>query len=190
MDDRRWTAARVPDGLLRWLREKKGVTRFKGGRRKLRLFALACCARLAGAVPGPAFPRALETLERLAEGEAGPAEVKAALSALNADQHKRLPGLSRLIRRSSEETRHEALRVTYAGIEAVGALTCALHREAFLAAGGGCQSAANAAATAAVGPFADPPAWAAALEAERLAQAGLVREVFGNPFRPVPVEPR
>src|SRR5262245_55645175 len=77
MDERRWEASFGPRLLLNWLRREGRATRFPRGRRKLRLFALACCRRLERLGPGEAFRDGLRTLEEMAEGrrraEPGPA---------------------------------------------------------------------------------------------------------------------
>src|SRR5438128_277003 len=46
MTEAEWLACRSPGGMLTYLREHFGIARRKDGRRKLRLFACACCRRV------------------------------------------------------------------------------------------------------------------------------------------------
>jgi hypothetical protein len=46
MADATWQTSSDPRMMLNWLRELGRVPRTKAGRRKLRLFACACCRRL------------------------------------------------------------------------------------------------------------------------------------------------
>jgi hypothetical protein len=71
-----WLQATEPHGPLRWL-QKQGISRSASGRRKLRLFACACCRRIAEWQAQEAGRRAVEVAERFADGEASKEELAA-----------------------------------------------------------------------------------------------------------------
>jgi hypothetical protein len=157
-----WLGATAPRGGLDYLCSAEvSAHRRKAGRRKLRLFVCACSRRVWGLVSeGP--PREwVELGERLCEGE----DVAARIAALGDWED---PGpLSR------RHARHAAKAC---------AETVIWH-----AAVTGAEAAAMAAAWASLESegSGDMKTYERVKAAERLAQAALLREVVGNPFRPV-----
>jgi hypothetical protein len=160
-----WLACRDPEPLLKFL---QGMT----SERKLRLFACACVRRIWR--PSATKTALLELSERFAEGQANRKELKKARSELK-------------FRGESATTRAENK-----------ALAAVLEDEAFTAA----HSAANFAALASDPPAVEPrnKPWyflprifgthpIALSEPERNAQAILIRDIFGNPFRIVKMDP-
>jgi hypothetical protein len=142
------------------------MLRVLGGRsnhRKLRLFAVACCRRTLARSVGAPLVHALAVAERLADGQAVDALRSNALNSLS--------------------------RVPYRNTSVAATLLKA-PREAAV------RSAQSAACVAA-----DEVAWReedlakrqvvrrAEIQKERAAQSELLREIFGNPFRPVALSP-
>jgi hypothetical protein len=73
VDETAWRDCTDPDAMLRFLRGQVSE-------RKLRLFACACLRRLWTLLPDDRCRRAVEVIERCADGLAGRAELKAALA--------------------------------------------------------------------------------------------------------------
>ena len=73
-----WQSSNDPDRMLRFLRGTLSP-------RKLRLYAAACCRRLWDSLPAPSR-RAVEAVERRADGRAPWLELQAALAAAEAER--------------------------------------------------------------------------------------------------------
>jgi len=129
--------------------------------RKLRLFAAACCRRLWTVVDSDCRRLCVLT-EGYADGQVDQAELLAA-----------------------RDEAHDSDWTAGLAFEEAAALD-----DIETAAGDAAGNAAHAAADAATDypAFRErTPAWAAARQAEFASQATLLRELFGNPFRPYPV---
>jgi hypothetical protein len=159
--------------MYKWMQEERG----RKYDRQLRLFAAACARRL-WPLLGEEGRRSVETSERYADGLAGPVEL------LEASQ------------RSSRESGSWSVSPTEPG-------------RAFRRARAALEARLLAAQAARGGSSGDSAAWALIRHApvaakraslttgsaaqatarERLAQLALLRDVLGNPFRPVQVDP-
>jgi hypothetical protein len=137
--------------------------------RKLRLFGVACCRRISQLLVGEHNRAAVEVAERFADGLAGARELRDAQAA------------------AKEEWEH-----TWAGDD-VRAYPQAENPGEWVA----CEQAELAATEAAdhsavsVGDHTagfDETSWDAAFVSERAAQSSLLREIVGNPFRPVSLD--
>jgi hypothetical protein len=126
----------------------------------MRLFIAACCRRVAGTAADYRFRYALAVIERLADGLAAAEEVGRMAALADA-------------RPGPLKSRWLAVASALAAVPAASAAA----------------SAAGVAAAAAGVGAPSGEAFEAFLAAERAAQADLVREVMGNPFRPPAVEP-
>ena len=132
--------------------------------RRARLFAVECCRRLP-AMPDARLNGVIETAERFADGVAGDAELSTAIEIANDAREW--------------EARHDMSSWQYHAAEVVAA-TVAFPAEEYTA-----ISAFIACTEAELGPGDD-----GTTERRLYAVfAMLVREVFGNPFRPVAFEP-
>jgi hypothetical protein len=157
--------------------------------RKLRLFAVACCRRIARLLPGQESSEAVLVLEGLADGNASPEQVNGAM-AYAARRAGEAMGRTR-----DMVTFHAFKTVEFALYDARSAsddlqmgmadVTRLIRQVArpFPE-----QTAAMAVADAASGVW-KSDAWKAAFIAEGAAQAGLLRCIFGNPFRSVTLDP-
>ena len=169
MSEKEWLQATDPLRMLEFLRGKVSD-------RKLRLFVVACCRR---ALPllSTELRQALRVAELLADGQVTERERKAARAAAMA-----------------------AGRIGYGCGAAKDAVAMALRRKAADAAQFAFKHAGWLAAvwtwTAATGrPAAEAPAYATdgwdgfaiLCAAEQAAQCELIRDIIGNPFRPVAV---
>jgi hypothetical protein len=138
-----WLQGTDPQAMLPWLPAAVPV-------RSQRLFAVACCRRIAARLTRPLSRQALELVERHADGRATDEE----LAALSARVQK------------AYRWRHVIRRRATTALDAVYAMTVKTYPATTAA------LALNAAADRAE---------------EQAAQCRLLRCVFGNPFRPVPV---
>jgi hypothetical protein len=167
-----WLAAASAEPLLNFLKGQCGD-------RKLRLFGAACCRRLWDVLP-EGFRAAVAAGERFADGEID----RKQLAAL-AERGMKAPG---------------RLPVAFGSVawEKAGEAVQQVSRPPSAA---GTWGRIRHAARATVEAVAHGPRWAAAPISERLdtcerlradekaAQAELLRDVFGNPFRPVALDP-
>jgi hypothetical protein len=162
MTEKNWLASVELMPMLKFLRAKAGT-------RTVRLFAVACCRRiwhlLTDDPSDDQSRQAVEVAELAADGGATPEQ-------------------SRAVDPSSRAAIAVTTCVAFAG---VGPLNNWVNRLALVA-----EDAAIAAADAALGGThreVDAAAWEAAFDAELAAQCALLRDICGNPFRPVPVSP-
>ncbi len=180
ISEEQWLSAEEPNAPLSYLEQHRVITRVPGGRRRLALFACACCRLVWDLFDDEASRRAVEVSERAAEGQASRQELAAAEEEAEA------------VWRGADEHRHRAHRENPTGTERWRA--------------GAASSLAHAAHSAAARRFSTRSAWSAALatstavlwlgeasaagnqamRAMMARQAQLVRCIFGNPFRPLP----
>jgi hypothetical protein len=69
MTEAEWLASRRVDEMLWFLKTEKAVTRSPHGRRKLRLFACACCRQVRELIEDDAARRLVEYAEARADGK-------------------------------------------------------------------------------------------------------------------------
>jgi hypothetical protein len=162
MTERDWEVATDPSPMLRWLRSRASD-------RKLRLFACACVRRVAHLLTDERSRHALDVAERFAEGWASEEDLRAAGDAADSAANDAMT------------TAHPSATADAATNAAFAALNSTLPAAATAAdyAAANCASAVY---------HAHRVAAAASRQAERGAQCRLLREIFGNPFRPVVVE--
>ena len=168
-------------GIVGWLQRLRG--RPAGpvappSQRKLQLLACAYCRRVADLMDDERSLRAIETAERHADGRATDAELLTVRAAARGAYEARArlavsPHLSALYRAPADEGR-AALLAALAATELTRS-----PREALTA-------ARRAAMIVAV--ESDNPRWAVEAAGDAV-QVALIREVFGNPFRQVVLDP-
>jgi hypothetical protein len=181
MTEAEWLKCDDPLKMLMWLRTQGRVPRFKSGRRKLRLFASACCRRLWDHLPNDACRRAVEINERHADGLAAKADLVAAWEATE-NQVRELETNLPLA-----PPREQKRLLTPLFLNRM--VNWALHERAWLAAVPTSNTAVDSAALLAAGhPGIGSSTFAKALPVERRAQSDLLRDIFGNPFGPSTVQ--
>jgi hypothetical protein len=162
-----WLTARDPTPMLKVLQSTQA-------RRKARLFACACCARLGHLLPQESR-EGIETAARFADGLSSPAELDAAHAKANA-------AVMALPRPWS----YDVVRLRYA---TSAAAECS-SRQAATVPGAIAIASKAAHAVSLVGALdADEDDFTQTRDrarvAELAAQADLIREIFGSPFHPV-----
>jgi hypothetical protein len=176
-----WLTSTDPHAVLAFLRESG-----RASDRKLRLFGVACSRRVWHLMADARSRRAVEVAERFADGWCGEADLRDAGRA------------ARKVWQADEESPSEAAcYATWAEERPVvagdlGPETVEVWSAAEAAAGDGSVIAARALAEAeADAREAAGVPWGRAFEsawsAEREGQVALLRDLFGNPFRPPPV---
>jgi hypothetical protein len=178
MTEHEWQNCTDPKPMLEFIRGKASD-------RKLRLFAVACCRRIARLLPGGESDEAVLVMERFADGDASKNELSAACglaSSRASEAIDRAPPYSNDIFMTNStfsalenalshpdrvvDNRTETM-VTYATWSA--------------------ERAAEAIAYADLGVASDD--WRCVFRDEKAVQAGLLRCIFGNPFRPLTLDP-
>jgi hypothetical protein len=169
MTEAEWLACTDPTPMLKHLRRGKKE-------RRLHLFAAACCRRIWHLLPNQEARRVVEMAERRADGQVAE-EGQAVEDEFSFAAWERASGYNDYV---------------YAyGTEAVTQLG---HGEGYQAASGAADQASAAAAAAFPGWSTGTQAervstWTAGRQSERRAQCELLRDIFGNPFRPVRLDP-
>jgi hypothetical protein len=188
MTESDWLGDADPWQMLVHLRIGPRVQQSKAGRRRLRLFAVACCRRLWPILPEGPLRRAVEVNDRYAEGLAERDEVETARSAALTGMRSAWAALRAAAVAAPLEEQPLRNAVSSATWRAGQAVFQALRSEAYRAAREAALGAAMAAAQFATGPLYHS-VWRSAVEAQKTAQRQLLRDLFGNPFRRPVLDP-
>jgi hypothetical protein len=168
MTEKEWQTCRDWSWLLGRVEKYSRVNRSRGGRRKLRLFGCACVRRIWRLLRDPRSRRAVEVAERHADGLASSANLRTA---------------EREARAANAEAERQAKNATSTQNPA-GARRSA----AFAALCVALPSVRSAAYSAPIG--AEIAVWFTK-RGEGKVYCALLRDIFGNPFRPAPaIDPR
>jgi hypothetical protein len=189
-----WEGPNSPIAMLLTLGKLRKFARRGDGSRKLRLFACACCRRIWHLIPDERARRAVEVAERFADGLATEKERATA----QAEAYGLIRRESREI--PSFERRWAALSALDAVEWAVSPKTHNLRGARYRGAGYCALCAADEGAGEAARPelakganALNDPAYRLAYEKATMdevsAQAAILRDIFGNPFRRVALDP-
>jgi hypothetical protein len=160
MTEQDWLQATDPRPMLHFLDGR-------ASERKLRLFSLACCRRIWHLLPNDSCRIAVDLSELSVEGLATKQQLREVKDRFWGDSWDKESGLF----------------AYHFGQEAVAYL---LHNDGCMAADGVSWEAAVATGTGQLQP--DGLRYQAN-DAEQAAQSSLVRDIFGNPFRPIAIDP-
>jgi len=167
MTEAEWLACDDPEETLDFLRGQQASDR------KLRLFAVACCRRLWHLVGGEeSWKRAVEVAEQYADSLATGSQRSAARRAVASRDNEALGGMLCAAVKSVVKSIASEAAMDSSSIAANAA-----------------ASALMAARSRAVGDDLVHANYETAFESERTRQAVLLRDIFGNPFRPVTCHP-
>ncbi len=181
MSQKGWFEA--PCTLLMW---EEGPKRDWTTDRKLRLWACACARRIWELLPDKRSRRAIEVAERFADGLATEKERAAAFAAATAAKDSfefNTEGMTRVYNwaaHAAEFAVDEELPLDWENMSFLAAVAVRDFTRA--------QNPSEQPVPSAYG-FHYGSAAEAAHDAAQLAQADFLRDVFGNPFRPVKVKP-
>jgi len=165
MTEQEWLECNYPQHMLGNLCQRVGERQLS--KRKLRLFSSACRRRLWYLLIDERSQRAIETAERHADNLASDKELVAAYC--------------------EAKSAADSVQVPAGASEAAFAVSCKLDAPAFDAADGAAHNAANAKANA---DSSGLRSWFDAHTDESKMQSRLLRDIFGNPFRPITIDPR
>jgi hypothetical protein len=185
MTEAEWLSCENPQKLMPVLRQRASD-------RKARLFACACCRHVWSLLPDERSRRAVETAERFAEGAASMEVAKQAYDEawllhqqLDHDVHACLAAGTKpvvlSVRAWAAQAAAETLANRKRGREEIWILIHAASSAAFAVR----HSTEGASAQDETGAFHISEAAQKSLVAERRWQANILRDIFGNPFRPV-----
>jgi hypothetical protein len=172
MTEAQWLACRDPEAMLKFLRRKASD-------RKRRLFACACCRRVWDLIPDERSRSAVGLAEQFADGLTDRAALDAA----------------RVVARDAYQQFSTAKGPPYDGHYATGACVCVVAGKAgdavkaWYGAASATQMRRMADSREQTPAFTSHPVMQASWETERAAQSASLRDIFGNPFRPVAVDP-
>jgi hypothetical protein len=169
MTEELWFAARSADGMLRWLRTSGAQRRSP---RKIGLFALACADRVRAVITDEHALRGFALAERVMEGVAGEEECNRYILAVH--------GLPQTLSAAPGLPQTPEQRVSQARAIAHATVTAVLSSRSHLSP----EKRAIEAAGLCGGLFFDVYDRARS-DQESAAQASLLRDIAGNPFRPV-----
>ncbi len=170
MTESDWLTSTEPKALFKFLK-----CRLK--HRKMRLFAVACCRRIAGQLADRRSLAAIDIAERHADGNASDRKLRLANEAASAAHRQAYD----ILAEKEEEERHKSGGPYVNEAKIVTCLDWAAVQVADPSAWKAAESVSWMAAT--------PRHPGAVTGAEYPVQANLVREIFGSPFRPVVVQP-
>jgi hypothetical protein len=189
LGEAQWLSAGSTYALLRQLTQHHRAARTSAGRRRLRLFACSCCRRFWHLFTDPRARQAVEVAERFADGQASADELAAAGRAVGEAERS---AMSRILALTGGRAWSGPLPLP-TDLEAAHHARATAAAAVSAAAPAGLAEAAEAAAlqcvlAAGVGRerWEDGRPVQHAIEAM---QCDLLRDIFGNPFRPVALAP-
>jgi len=177
MTEEQWFSCMDPTPMLKFLRASGKLSE-----RRARLFAVAVCRRIWRWMTDERVRRAVESVERFAEGWADEQEIRQTRY-----EARRIAALLRVqLKAGSDEERWLAFLPCRAAANAT-------RPDSFLVARETAEDALRLRVTEVMlsqkGGKPQPTLWTAAMRDERTHQCHLLRDLFGNPFRPAAIDP-
>jgi len=166
-----WMTSNDPIIMLGFLSKSQRVAQVKKGRRRLRLFACACCGGVLDLLDIEAARAAIAVSERYADGQVDKGDLEKARLLVTPEDVERRPN-------SFADLEH-------ARVQAELAFTAAMQLQPLNGARNAAHHSSIAAAIRDAGNL-HSPQWQSLFKAERQKRSELLREVFGNPLRPLP----
>jgi hypothetical protein len=190
MTEAEWLTSSDPEPMLRYLigtdePRVQAIEEFpnsRGSDRKLRLFACACYYRVSRLLPDPAARATVQVAEQFADGAANEADFRKA----EATVHELVCALEPRWR-ASDGAERITLHPTHAALALAGVVCWSEPRKATWYAASNAHLELPYLANPGVGVH-SRQRWEAEF-AEKRAQCELLREIFGNPFRPFAIAP-
>jgi hypothetical protein len=188
LTEEQWLTATASDPLLKFLQQHCRIAKVAGGKRKLRLFSVACCRAAWHLFTNEECRHAVEVGERAADGLATRVEVREAFAAANRitigvhqrmgamDMQQLRPGTADFLQINRDQAMSSAAAYTASQQGGVLAAEIVLLSVINLS----CLVSAEV-------PLEQHRRRQGELDAYH---ADLVRDVFGNPFRKISVDPR
>jgi hypothetical protein len=170
MTEDQWIACQKVDDCLWFLGHGRKVAKSPRGRRKLRLFACACCRQVWDLIQDEDARRLVELAEGWADGTLDQGELDRTRGAAEAAYQR-----ASLASRGCGSM--ELPRRLAAALQAVLNIVKPECRES--------ARVGSGLARCAVGGMSGNPVW----DAHEAAQLAVLRDIFGNPFRPVVADP-
>jgi hypothetical protein len=185
MTEQDWLACTDPQKMLEFLRGKVSD-------RKLRLFACACCRRIWHHFEDKRSRRAVEVAERYADGHASDEELADAEDAAGDANCDGMGAASAAVPPASEDAYDAASALADPDYTLYDNFLDAVYHQWDASCGDYYTGKEKTGSTAPRKPSVEREISRVAkarIEAERGAQAMLLRDIFGNPFRPVVLDP-
>ena len=167
MTEQQWLKGVSPTPKLKYLRRNRTSDR------KVRLFVVACCRRIYSLLPDDVFRQAVEVGERFADGLADVAELKSIQP----------------VAQCADMLHNRGENASVGSCAAFASIYCVAGKLGRSEACTGWASAAVSWAESGIRSSSENLKGTAARTSEELAQAHLLRDIFGNPFRPVAFDP-
>jgi hypothetical protein len=190
MTEAEWKVPHDPQSMIRYLigceaprvQDVEAFPDSRGSERKLRLFACACYHRVRDRMPNALADRVVAVAERYADGDETPEEF---IRASEAVRHQ-----SNMLEerwRASRGAERALLTPLHESLALAGVVTWDMAQKAAYYASSNSYLACSGL------PSDDDPRWQNAHSAqekvEKRAQTQILRDIFGNPFRPVAFDP-
>jgi hypothetical protein len=186
LTEQEWLTIPSPWPLLEHLRRHGRVARTAAGRRRLRLFGCACCRSAWEHFVDERCRRAVEVSERFADDAAGREELVAGRGAVEEESAAASDAVQQIVHHR-QNVRDGGVVVRYRVASAALATTAT--QDLVRAAEEVAQELRQLRLALAERGAQPAPPMATTFGAEERAQAELVRDLFGNPFRPTSVNP-
>lgn len=178
------TCERAPVMLLHMEQHLRPLTRSRNGLRKLRLFACACCRRCWHLLSDETSRRAVETMERYVDGKATRKEMAAIRQAVLVRQGEVAVASALWSQQPNRNDAKSGVQMRLAYFSNLAALTLVQMTGIGMA-----KRLARETAELAVVPSRTAKAHDETSRLETYEQCHLLRDVVGNPYRNVVVEP-